>query len=317
MSNPRFFGVAHIDHDDRNILILMPFIQTSKNAPVDEVDFEHALVVDLDTVNNDIAEQLRTMANNYHAGEFKTLLDYLEGKSLRNSDRVIAWLHENGQISKIPAKDIRVEGMSGSLRDVNMIVRDQMLDKQPARDVDDVRRKQAREYHEQLSEDVQPPFQEEVTQESSSQPQPESVGLTLNGVKELHQNMITQYRESDDKLSLAMKVVDELKRSIQADPTQQHTANHLKLSESIKESREKLQSALTVAEELRDTLSDKAVDDLKSKLTESVDVSDAQEQLIDALAEYYEYVDRDYIKKTLSSAETRSRNKDETKAAQS
>lgn len=276
MSNTRFFGEAKIDNDRRNVLILTPFIKTSKHMPVDEIDFEHSLVVDLDSINNDVGEQLSTMANNYHAGEFKTAMDYLEGKSLRNSDRVLTWLHSNGQIKRVPARDIVMRGSNYTVYDVNQIIRKDMLDHQPARDVDDARREQAQIYNEQLnesskypdfnnpSEQLTPVPNDTAEMASSVSPQPLNV-MSVDDVKRIHDGLIQAHVDSQDKLT----------------------------------------SALQVANQLKDTLSDSAIEKLSSDLKSITASSDTKQALIEALANHYEHVDVDYITKNLDAAERR------------
>lgn len=277
MSNPRFFGTAKIAQDTRNVMVLMPFIKTSQNAPVDEMDFDHSLVIDLDTLNNDIGEQLTTMANNYHAGEFKTLMEYLEGKSLRNSDRVIAWLHNNGQIQKIASSDIIMKGTRFTFADVNQHIKEDLLKKQPARDVDDARRQQAKEYQEQLqvneSQAHTPPVDSYVPpQPVEEQPvaQPVDAPLTIDQVKEVHGRLIEEYQNSQDKLSSALEVVNQLKS----------------------------------------TLSSDMVEQLSSQLTQLSTSADVKGTLVEALAVHYDHIDSDYINRNLNAADQRAKTKE-------
>lgn len=279
MSNPRFFGTAKMGSDHRSVMILMPFIQPSQHAQVSEIDFENSLVVDVDSLNNDVGEQLIKMANNYNAGEFRTLMEYFEGKSLRNSDRVIAWLHNNKQIQKISSADIIMKGANYSVLEVNQIIRKEMLDKQPARDIDDARREQAQEYHRELTEsndypsfdnpsdkpDYTPPPVPESVVEQVQEPTPQRNALSVDEVKAIHEQLVNEYQSSHDKLSSAVKVVNELKGT------------------------------------LSDTMIDDIISDLKAH---SVD-PDAKHYLMEALATQYEHVDVEYIKKNLDNAEKR------------
>lgn len=279
MSNPRFFGTAKMGNDQRSVMILMPFIQPSQHARVDEIDFDNSLVVDLDILNNDVGEQLSKMANNYNAGEFKTLMEYFEGKSLRNSDRVIAWLHNNKQIHKIPSSDIIMQGANYSVKEVNQIIKKEMLDKQPARDVDDARRDKAQEYYNELKESKEvndyPSFDnpsessDYVPPEVPSHVQQESElkapTLTVDDVKTIHNRLINEYNNTQDKLSSAVYVVNQLKG----------------------------------------TLSDDMVQSVASELKTQTGNKEVKDYLMEALATHYDHVDVDYIKKNLDNAEKR------------
>lgn len=287
MSNNRFFGVANINNDKRTVLVLTPYIQTAKHSPVQDIDFEHALVVDLDSINNDVGEQLTKMSNNFHAGEFKTLMEYLEGKSLRNSDRVLSWLMSNKQIQKVPADQIIMRGSQYTFKQINDLIKADMEKKQPARDVDDARREQARQYNEELKEDKNypdfntpsergevpplPEFDEDVTKEAESFTQhAEPVPLT------------TQPISSDEVMRI-----------------------HASLVEQHMNSQDKLKSALDVVSKLKDTLSESATDSLAEELKAKSKTADVKDVLIEALSQHYTYVDMEYIKKNLDAAERR------------
>lgn len=283
MSNPRFFGTAKINNDMCNVMILMPFVQTAKNMPVNEIDFEHSLVVDLDRLNNDVAEQLTKMANNYHAGEFKTLIDYLEGKSLRNSDRVLSWLHTQGQIIKIESDKIIMKGANYTVQEINNIIRKEMLEKQPARDVDDARREQAQAYNDQLKEDIVTPNYPDFNNPSESSPD-------------------TAPHVMDEPTMMNAPVID-----LSADDVK---AIHQQLIERHQQSQDKLTSALEVVNSLKDTLSEASINTLTDQLKSASKNADAKEALMEALAGYYNHVDVEYIKKNLDAAERR-KSKDE------
>lgn len=275
MSNPRFFGTARIGQDNRSVLILTPFIQPHKHAHIDDIDFENSLVVDLDYVNNDVGDQLTTMANNFHAGEFKTLMDYFEGKSLRNSDRVLSWLHNGNHISKIPSEDIMMKGNHYTVKEVNNIIRKDMLEKQSARDIDDGHREKAREYQEMLKEQDLPDFNN-PSESSDYTPPPvppeieqsatvAKTELTVDEVKNIHQRLVDEYNASQDKLTSAVSVVNELKG----------------------------------------TLSNDMIDNLMVQLKQQSGDKEVKDYLIDALASQYDNIDSSYIKKNLDNAEKR------------
>lgn len=273
MSNPRFFGTAKIDKDMRSVLILMPFIQPHKHAHIDEIDFENSLVVDLDYINNDVGDQLTTMANNFHAGEFKTLMDYFEGKSLRNSDRVLSWLHNGNHITKVPSENIMMKGAQYTVKEVNNIIRKDMLEKQSARDIDDGHREKAREYQEMLKEEQYPEFNNPSESSDYTPPvppvehteTPEEGGLTVDAVRDIHQRLVDEYNASQDKLTSAVSVVNELKG----------------------------------------TLSNDMIENLMVQLKQQSGNKEVKDYLIDALASQYSNIDFEYIKKNLDNAEKR------------
>lgn len=282
MSNARFFGVAKINNDQRNVLVLTPYIQTSKNSPVKDIDFDHSLVVDIDSLNNDVGEQLSKMANNYHAGEFKTLMEYFDGKSLRNSDRVLAWLMNNKQIQKVPSDLIIMRGSNYTFKEINDIIKADMENKQPARDVDDARREQARQYNEELKEKKDYPDFNNPSERGEVPPAPV---LPPETYMEPSTEVAPQETE--------VVGVDEVKRI------------HASLVEHYQHSDDKLQSALHVVTQLKDTLSDSTIQSLSDELKRKSTSVDAKDVLMEALAQHYKHVDVEYIKKNLDAAERR------------
>lgn len=290
MSNARFFGVATINHDQRNVLVLTPYIQTAKNSPVKDIDFNHSLIVDIDSLNNDVGEQLTKMANNYHAGEFKTLMEYFEGKSLRNSDRVLAWLMNNKQIQKVPSDLIIMRGSKYTFKEINDIIKADMEKKQPARDVDDARREQARQYNEELKESKDYPDFNNPSDRGEIPPLPE-FDETIEHVTKVPE----EYSQYPEPVPLTTQPIssDEVKRI------------HEALVEQYKQSDDKLQSALDVVSQLKDTLSDSAIQTLSEELKHKASSVDAKDVLVEALAQHYKHVDVEYIKKNLDAAERR------------
>jgi len=107
----RFIGEAVITFSDqskqvRRVLILSPYVQTSENLR--DIDYDHSLVVDLQTMEFDFKSQLEEMVMNPELRSYHTFMDYATKTVFRNGENVLQWLHRMRQISKVPASDVSV-----------------------------------------------------------------------------------------------------------------------------------------------------------------------------------------------------------------
>lgn len=107
----RFIGEAVITFSDksrqaRRVLILSPYVQTSENLR--DIDYDHSLVVDLQTMEFDFKSQLEEMVQNRELQSHKTFLSYASKTVFRNGENVLQWLHRMRQISRVPAADVMV-----------------------------------------------------------------------------------------------------------------------------------------------------------------------------------------------------------------
>lgn len=297
MSTNRFYGTGNFDGDMRNVLILSPYIQTKENARVDEIDFDHTLVVDIDTLSNDIADQLKSMADNPIAQQSKLLIEYLSGKSFRNSDRVLHWLQSTGNIQKLPAEKVALNKTMGghTMSVINNIIRGEMASTESSTgiDVDTYRKEQAKEYHKKLNEEQYPDFgnPSENGKIDEAAPIPADVPLPP-GVEPVN----TETSGVDNK------VVDIDAKSL-----------HSSIVEEIRSNQEKVQEAVSVMSKFEDVLSSSVVDSMVGTLKQYASRTEdtLKDEIIDILAEHFEYVDSDYIKRNLEAAEKRLSKKSE------
>jgi hypothetical protein len=107
----RFIGEAVITFSDksrqaRRVLILSPYVQTSENLR--DIDYEHSLVVDLQTMEFDFKSQLEEMIQNRELQSHTTFMSYAAKTVFRNGENVLQWLHRMKQISRVPATDVFV-----------------------------------------------------------------------------------------------------------------------------------------------------------------------------------------------------------------
>lgn len=295
MSNNRFFGTGNFDGDIRNVLILSPYLQTKENARADEIDFTHSLVVDLDSLSNDIAEQLTSMAVNPVALQNALLIEYLAGKSFRNSDRVLHWLQSTGSIVKLPVGNVFLTKALGghSLEHINTIIRKEKLDKESGHptDVDAYRKEQAREYQKQLEESQYPDFgnpSDNGVVEPT--PIPEDVPLPLDAQVDIPvaapatSPLPVSEAQAIDTNGLHSSIVDEIR------------ANQVRVDEAVQ-----------VMKSFEDVLASSTIDRMVNTLKSYGQRSEegVRDELIDLLAKHYEFVDGEYIKRNLDAAEKR------------
>lgn len=107
----RFIGEAVITFSDksrqaRRVLILSPYVQTSENLR--DIDYDHSLVVDLQTMEFDFKSQLEEMIQNRELQGHTTFMSYAAKTVFRNGENVLQWLHRMKQISRVPASDVSV-----------------------------------------------------------------------------------------------------------------------------------------------------------------------------------------------------------------
>lgn len=107
----RFIGEAVITFSDksrqaRRVLILSPYVQTSENLR--DIDYDHSLVVDLQTMEFDFKSQLEEMIQNRELQTHTTFMSYAAKTVFRNGENVLQWLHRMKQISRVPATDVFV-----------------------------------------------------------------------------------------------------------------------------------------------------------------------------------------------------------------
>jgi hypothetical protein len=105
----RFIGEAVITFSDksrqaRRVLILSPYVQTSENLR--DIDYDHSLVVDLQTMEFDFKSQLEEMIQNRELQSHTTFMSYAAKTVFRNGENVLQWLHRMKQISRVPATDV-------------------------------------------------------------------------------------------------------------------------------------------------------------------------------------------------------------------
>jgi len=107
----RFIGEAVITFSDksrqaRRVLILSPYVQTSENLR--DIDYDHSLVIDLQTMEFDFKSQLEEMIQNRELQSHTTFMSYAAKTVFRNGENVLQWLHRMKQISRVPASDVSV-----------------------------------------------------------------------------------------------------------------------------------------------------------------------------------------------------------------
>lgn len=107
----RFIGEAVITFSDksrqaRRVLILSPYVQTSENLR--DIDYDHSLVIDLQTMEFDFKSQLEEMIQNRELQSHTTFMSYAAKTVFRNGENVLQWLHRMKQISRVPASDVNV-----------------------------------------------------------------------------------------------------------------------------------------------------------------------------------------------------------------
>lgn len=295
MSNNRFYGIGDFDGDAREVLILSPYIQTKENATVDEIDFNHSLIVDIDTLSNDISEQLKSMANNPIAQQSKLLIEYLAGKSFRNSDRVLHWLQMSNSIQKLPSTKVKLSPSMGShtLDVINNIIREEMLTAEgDTVEVDSYRRNKAKEYKKRLDEEAYPDFGNPSDKgEIPDNPIPDDVPLPA-GVEPMEETL-TPHAQGE-----SYATTDE-----EFNPKTLHSS----IVEEIRNNQKSIDEALKHINKLENVLSKNSVDTMVETLKSycSKNEEDVRDDIIDLLASHYSYVDSDYIKRNLEAAEKR------------
>lgn len=121
----RFIGEANITFRDnskefRRVIVLSPYIKSSDSLR--DIDYENALVVDLQTMEFDFKVQLEDMLQNQELHQFHTFIEYAHRTVFRNGENVLAWLHRMGQITKIPCSEVyMVFGQGGNVQKMSLV----------------------------------------------------------------------------------------------------------------------------------------------------------------------------------------------------
>lgn len=288
MSTDRFFGTAQIDSDIRNVLILSPYLQTSENAVAAEIDFDSSLIVDLDVISHDVAEQLKSMAQNPIADNSKLLIEYLGTKSFRNSDKVLHWLQTTNNILKVESSKVSIRmgnGANVSLSDINKMIRDDMIKSDQGIDIDQYHKNKAKENARQLNETMYPDFNN-----------PSERGeVAVTPIDEVAQPMDIPEIVPSEHFVTATESSSDVKHL------------HSDMISEIQKMEVNLNEAMTTMKSFENTLSTDVVNSMVNTLKEygSHTTESVKDTVIDMLATHYEHVDKDYIKKNLEAAEKR------------
>ena len=121
----RFIGEAVITFSDksrqtRRVLILSPYVQTSENLR--DIDYDHSLVADLQTMEFDFKSQIEEMLQNRELQSYHTFMEYANKTVFRNGENVLQWLHRMKQISRVPATDVLVTvGQGGHQQKIKVV----------------------------------------------------------------------------------------------------------------------------------------------------------------------------------------------------
>lgn len=307
MQNSRFFGTATIESDERSVLILSPYIQVTENARSKDIDFTNALIVDLDSLSNNIGQQLISIANTEDASRHKLLIEYLGTKSLSNSERVLHWMQNAGVIMRLPANKVRLTEQNGSIRldELNKIIRTQM-EKQEGDvvDVEQYHREVAEQYNKQLNEDVT----QEAPQSTPTQP---DVNLYPDFGNPSERGVVEPTPIDEDKVEGLEPLPHETQ---QAQPMQHEHVDseaakrlHGDILSEIDSTAVKVSEAVNTMRQFEDTLSSSAINRMITKLESygKNTSNEVRDVLIDLLSEHFDHVDSDYISKNLYNAEKR------------
>ncbi|ASV44146.1 hypothetical protein PBI_SCTP2_131 [Salicola phage SCTP-2] len=123
MINSRFNGVLRTtvpdtgQNESRRVLILSPYIQTSEQ----DIDYQKALVVDLQTQENEVVAQIEEMMKSEQANSSKTFLEYSQFSQFKNGENVMKWLHDHNAIQQVAVDDVDIvmNGQHMNLRQIN------------------------------------------------------------------------------------------------------------------------------------------------------------------------------------------------------
>lgn len=122
MSTSRFNGVMRNKNEtghleNKHVLILSPYVQTSET----DIDYNVALVVDLQYQENEVVAQLEEMMKSAEANASKTFLEYSQYAQFKNGENVMRWLHDHKAILRksVDDVDIVMNNQSMNLRSVN------------------------------------------------------------------------------------------------------------------------------------------------------------------------------------------------------
>lgn len=120
----RFIGEANITFSDgsserRRVVVLSPYVQTSED--IKDIDYNHSLVVDIQTMEFDFKVQVEEMLNNQELRNYKTFIEYAHKIAFRNGENVLAWLHRMAQIKRVPASEVfLIYGQGGNTQKINV-----------------------------------------------------------------------------------------------------------------------------------------------------------------------------------------------------
>ncbi len=328
MSNSsRFYGIARLGHDERNILILSPYIQTKQNAKSSDIDFSHSLIADLDSISAAIAEQIKDMINSSESSMYTLLIEFLSQKTLTNNEFVLNWLQRADVIKKIPASDARLLPILGGtpLSELNVMIKRQMMEREGASiSVEEHHRRMAEQYNEELSKSDT----ELAVEAASKQPLNESANTTNPypdfgnpsergdvRLSEPDPTILSQLdtdlgsnHERSDNIHHAEDRIDtgDANQEEQFDPSSLKDIHGDILGE-IDKTNKLVSEAMEVVGNLDDALSSKVVGRLMTRMKNygSTSREGVKEVLIDLLAEHYDNVDAEYIRRNLKVADAR------------
>lgn len=333
MSTSRFIGIAQINQDERNVLILSPYIQTKPNALSREIDFENSLIADLDSVSSNVSDQIMRMIQSEESNSYKLLLEYLSVKTLTNNERALYWLQNAGVIQRVPASSVRLTAALGGmpLNELNKMIKGQMEDKENSSiDVEEERRRVAQQYNQALAEHVDTPPKQQLD-ESITPPSkyPDFGNPSERGdvkLSELDTTILNKYGGIEPLETTEGKLGDTLapEPTTEAKPmvTEEFDANTIKelhggiLSE-IEKTNTLVTDAMNVVSTLDDALSSKVVGRMLTKMKNygSTSREGVKEVLIELLSQHYDNVDAEYIRRNLKIADTRLANDSKDKKA--
>lgn len=325
----RFIGSGLIGQDTRRIAVLMPYIQTEENQPIEEINFEKCLVVDLDTLNTDYAAVIEDMSNSDQAKDVKNLMDLLQHKTFRDGKDILQTLHNTKNIVTLPALSVNIfinNSRSCTQAEINRYIKQEMINNRDGEDVDSYRRKEAKEYNRRLQEERDIEQQRQERQRQFEQHYPDFNNPSDKGENvpsDIDEEILSKYnleskarKEIDeDVLYPKHDTADEPKYDeYLAQPKQEQPMSkedvmqtHRNLLTSFDEGQNKIndmsKEAFTYIDMLDGVNNTQMMEQLKNYSTSGKE--EVHDTLVDLLSEYYPNLDGEYIKKNLKNAEKR------------